>query len=139
MDAALYRIGKGKKIAARRVDQVVIDRLMADPQSDEIVERVTSSVRNLIDEPADGRKIAGLEKKLVSLTGKIGKLVDLLADATGPVADAYKRSISQAEAERAAQVDALWPPCAAAPSNTKPPSRSRQTTCASSCVCCRTI
>lgn len=107
MDSGIYRLGKGKRISARRVDQVVIDHLLAELQSEEVVGHVTQSLKALVDEPIDGRKIAGTEKKLDALTRKIGKLVDLLTDADGAAAEAYKRTISQYEAERAALVDQL--------------------------------
>jgi site-specific DNA recombinase len=107
MDAALYRVGKGKKISARRVDQVVIDRMICDLQSDEVVNLLVESMRQLVEEPVDGRKIAGMEKKLDGVTRKIGKLVDLLTEAEGVTIDAYKRTIGQAEAERAALADEL--------------------------------
>jgi site-specific DNA recombinase len=107
MDAALYRVGKGKKIAARRIDHAVVDRLLEDLQSDEVVEHVTKALKDLVDEPIDGRKIVGLEKRLESMTRKVGKLVDLLTDADGAAMDAYKRTISQLEGERAALVAEL--------------------------------
>jgi hypothetical protein len=107
MNAALYRIGKGKKISARRVDQAVIERLMYDLQSEEVVVYVTRALKDLVDEPVDGRKVAGLEKKLDGLTRKVGRLIDLLTEAEGAVADAYKRTIGQAEAERGALIDEL--------------------------------
>jgi site-specific DNA recombinase len=106
-DAAQYRLGKGKRITARRIDEAVLEHLMESLQSDEVIERVTAALKDLVDEPVDGRRIAGLEKKLDAATKKIGKLVDLLTEAEGPSIDAYKRSISQAEAERAALIEEL--------------------------------
>ena len=107
MDAALYRVGKGKKISARRIDDVVIDRIISDLQSEDIARTVVTALQGLIDEPIDGRRLAGLEKKLDGVTRKIGKLVDLLTEADGTVAEAYKRTISQAEAERSSLVSEL--------------------------------
>ncbi len=107
MDAALYRIGKGKKISASRVDRTVLDYVRTELESDTVVRRVTATMQALIDDPVDGRQITGMEKKLAGLNNKIGKLIDLVTEAEKPLGDAYKRSISQAEAERAALVEDL--------------------------------
>lgn len=101
MNAGLYRLGKGKKISARRIDHTVLESIKQEFQSDSVVERITATMQLLLDDPVDGRRIAGAEKKLAGQTAKIGKLIDLLAEADDASKPAYKRSISQAEAERA--------------------------------------
>ncbi len=107
MNAALYRVGKGKKISARRVDQVIIDQMLVELQSEDVIKLVTKAMRGMLEEPVDGRKIAGAEKKLDALTRKVGKLVDLLTEADGGNAEAYKRTIRQAEAERGVLLEEL--------------------------------
>src|SRR5690606_1736645 len=99
--------GKGRKIAARRIDGAVLDRICAELQSKTVAARIGAMMQSLIDAPVDGRKIAGLEKRLASASSKIAKLIDLQAEAEPAVRDAYKRSIFQTESERAALVDEL--------------------------------
>jgi DNA invertase Pin-like site-specific DNA recombinase len=107
MDAALYRVGKGKKISARRVDQAILARLLVDLQSEESIGHITATLKGIVAEPVDGRRIAGLEKKLETATRKVGKLVDMLVEAEGAAAEAYKRTISQTEIERAGLIEEL--------------------------------
>ncbi|MHB1689988.1 MAG: hypothetical protein ACYCSR_04875 [Thiomonas sp.] len=102
MDAAIYRLGKGKKIAARRVDESVLARVKLDLRAPETLQRILAVMKTLVDEPVDGRAIADKEKRLETITRKIGKLIDLQMDAADQTtAQAYARSIEQAEAERA--------------------------------------
>lgn len=106
MNAALYRLGKGKKVAARRIDGAVIDAVFAELDSPEVVQSILKEIRELAGPRVDGRAIAGMEKKLDGLTKKIGKLIDFMAEDDGAI-DAYRRSIAQAEAERASLIEQL--------------------------------
>jgi site-specific DNA recombinase len=107
MDAALYRLGKGKKIAAHRVDGAVLARLREDLQSDIAIEQILCAMQNLVSTPVDGRAIAAAEKRLSSTVAKISRLVDLLAEAEPAVASAFQRSIAQYETERLALIEQL--------------------------------
>jgi DNA invertase Pin-like site-specific DNA recombinase len=107
MDAGQYRLGKGRKISARRIDGAVLDRIRSELQSEIVLTKICKAMQSLIDEPVDGRKIAGLEKKVATATNKIGKVVDLLTDASPELASAYKRTIYQAESERTALIEEL--------------------------------
>lgn len=104
-DGNAYRLGKGQRIAARRVDEAVLERLFGDLQADATVERIMGAMRRIVDEPVDGRSIAALEKRIATLTAKVGRLVDLVAEAPASAAGAYQRQITEYEHERARLVD----------------------------------
>lgn len=104
-DGNAYRLGKGQRIASRRVDDAVLERLEADLQDDETVDRVMAAMRRIVDAPVDGRSIAALEKRIATLTAKVGRLVDLIADAPDAAVAAYQRQVTEYEAERARLVD----------------------------------
>jgi hypothetical protein len=95
MNAWLYRLGKRKKISARRVDRVVTEHLLAELLSDVAVAKALEAMRAEVEEPIDGRTIARLKKKPDGLTRKAGCLVDLLTEADGSLIEAYRRTISQ--------------------------------------------
>lgn len=100
-DGAAYRLGKGQRIASRRVDDAVLDQLLTDLQADETVDRIVAAMRRIVDAPVDGRSIAALEKRIAGLSAKVGRLVDLIADAPAPAVAAYQRQITEYELERA--------------------------------------
>lgn len=104
-DGNAYRLGKGQRIASRRVDDAVIERLQADLQADETVERIMAAMRRLVETPVDGRSIAALEKRIASLSAKVARLVDLIADAPDAPVAAYQRQITEYEAQRASLVE----------------------------------
>lgn len=106
-DGSAYRLGKGQRIAARRVDDAVLERLKTDLQADETVERIMAAMRRIVDGPVDGRTLAAVEKKIGTLTAKVGRLVDLIADAPAGAVAAYQRQVTEYEAERARLVDEL--------------------------------
>lgn len=100
-DGNAYRLGKGQRIASRRVDDAVIDRLMLDLQSDATVEQIMQAMRRIVDAPVDGRSIAALDKRIAALTSKVARLVDLVADAPASAVAAYQRQITEYEEQRA--------------------------------------
>lgn len=104
-DGNAYRLGKGQRIASRRVDDAVIARLQADLQADETVDRIMGSMRRIVEGPVDGRTIAALEKRIATLSSKVGRLVDLIAEAPAAAVGAYQRQITEYESERARLVD----------------------------------
>ena len=100
-----YRVGsRGPRILCRRVDDAILERLDGDLQSDETVERIIRSMRNLVEEPADGRTIAATQKKIQSLDGKISALIDVIAESEPGSSGAYRRQVAAYEAQRAALV-----------------------------------
>lgn len=107
MNAGIYRLGKGKRISARRVDQAVLAHLMDDLLSDESVTHVLSAMQALVDDPVDDRRIDALESRVNAITTKVGRLVELIADAGEHERAAYRRAIAAAEAEREGQLHEL--------------------------------
>lgn len=107
MDSAIYRLGRGKRISARRVDEAVVDHVMMDLMSDATVARVLRAMRALLDEPVDAKRTAAVEKRVAELGAKIGTLVDLLTDAEPLERSAYRRAIATHEGERQGLLDEL--------------------------------
>jgi site-specific DNA recombinase len=100
-----YRVGsRGPRVLCRRVDDAILERLDGDLQSDETVDRIIRSMRNLVEEPADGRTIAATQKKIQSLDGKISALIDVIAESEPGSSGAYRRQVAAYEAQRAALV-----------------------------------
>ena len=100
-------IGKGRKIGAARIEGAVLERLAQDLSSDEAVARLLASMRELAsgDGPVDGRRIAGLERKVAALTQQIGRTVDLAARLDDPAP--VLRRVRDLEHARAHLIDEL--------------------------------
>ena len=98
-----YRLGKGRRIAAARVDDAVLGQIATDWSSDAAIKRATTAVRALV--PVDHKRMATNEKQLKTLTDRIGRLIDIMATVENPAP--YQRRIAEMEAERAALVDEL--------------------------------
>lgn len=101
-----YRAGKGRKVQAARLDAAALELIAADLCGDEAVERVRSAMAALAGgEPIDGRTLAGIEKRVATLTSQIGKTVDLAAQMQDP--RPVLRRVEDLEMRRAQLVDKL--------------------------------
>ncbi|MBN9460850.1 MAG: recombinase family protein [Burkholderiales bacterium] len=100
-----YRLGKGRRIAARRVDEPVLEQVFSDLDSEETAKRVVEAMRDLVAGPVDGRALAGLEKRIAGLTTQIGRTVDLAARLDDP--DPVLRRVTELEAERSTVAEKL--------------------------------
>lgn len=100
-----YRLGKGKKIAAARIEQAVLARLAEDLASEDAVRRLRASMEALAGAPVDGRRIAGLERRIAALTTQIGRTVDLAAQLADPAP--VMRRVQDLEHQRAQLTDEL--------------------------------
>lgn len=100
-----YRLGKGKRIDARRLESAVLDRIEADLLADATVDRILQALRSINDDPVDGRTLAGLEKRIANLTAQIGRTVDLASRIDDPAP--VLRRVADLEAMRARLVDEL--------------------------------
>ena len=96
-----YRVGKGGRISSKIIEGAVLDQLFADLSSPAIAKDLAERMRKAAAPTGKPRDLAGLKRKLATLDGKIGKLVDLIATA-GEAAPAYQRAIAGMEAERVA-------------------------------------
>jgi site-specific DNA recombinase len=82
-----YRLAKGRKFKAERVDRAVLGRLGDDLASDSTVNLLLLALEQLASEdskPVDGRGLAALEKRVATLTTQIGRTVDLAAAVDDP-------------------------------------------------------
>lgn len=100
-----YRLAKGKRISAKRVDEAVMGMVFEGLASGETAEKVAQAMRAAISEPVDGRVVSGLERRLVTLAGQITKTVDLAGRMENP--DPVLRRVSELEGERAGVVEKL--------------------------------
>jgi site-specific DNA recombinase len=101
-----YRLGKGPKVAAGRVERAVLERLEADLCGDEIVRRIQEEARALASgEALDGRRATGVERRIATLTAQIGKTVDLAAQLADPTP--VLRRVADLEHQRATLTDEL--------------------------------
>ena len=102
-----YRLGKGPKVAAARVEGVVLERLASDLTSEAVAMRLQAAMLELAagDGPVDGRRITGLERRLATLAAQIGKTVDLAAQLEDPAP--VLRRVRDLEHQRAQLVDEL--------------------------------
>lgn len=104
-----YRVGKGRKVAAHRVEAAVLERLRADLSSDATVALLRQAMDELANgEPVDGRRLAGMEKRAATLASQIGRTVDLAAQLADPAP--VLRRVADLEHQRAqllAEAEAL--------------------------------
>jgi hypothetical protein len=91
--------------SASRLDKTVLDRVKADLTTDVAIQRVTESLRQATGGVPDKKRIPAIEKRLVALSTKIGRLVDLSASVDDP--SPYLRGVAEMEAERAGLLEEL--------------------------------
>lgn len=95
-----YRVGKGRKIAAARLESALLQQLEQDLASDQAVQILQRELEQLAGGPAiDGRRLAGIEKKAASLATQIGRTVDLAAQLQDPAP--VLRRVADLEHQRA--------------------------------------
>lgn len=97
-----YRLGKGRKIAAHRVDRAVLARLGEDLASDATVARLQQALQQIAEgdgQPLDGRQVAALERRVATVTTQIGRTVDLAASLAEPAP--VLRRVADLEHQRA--------------------------------------
>lgn len=101
-----YRLGKGRKISATRLESAVLGRLADDLAGDTAVQRMHQAMQALAGgEPVDGRRLTGMERKISTLTTQIGRTVDLAAQLDDPAP--VLRRVQDLEHQRAQLVDEL--------------------------------
>lgn len=102
----LYRLGKGKKISAARLDAGVLAIVARDFAADDTVAIILASMQAIAgSEEVDGRRLAGLERRISTLTAQIGKTVDLAAQMADPAP--VLRRVQDLEHQRAGLVAEL--------------------------------
>lgn len=93
-----YRFGKGRRMAARRVERAVVNALVEDLSSDRWVAELVAQLRARKSARPDARRISSLRRHVEELERKIRRLAELAADAT--VAEPMLRTIAELERER---------------------------------------
>ena len=97
-----YRLAKGRKLKAERIDQTVLGRLGEDLASDRTAQLLQVALEQLAcgdGQPVDGRRLAALERRVSTLAAQIGRTVDLAAAAEDPAP--ILRRVSDLEHQRA--------------------------------------
>ena len=100
-----YRVGKGKKISAARLEAAVLGLIESDLLADSAVERLRRAIDAMSDAPVDGRSISALERRIAGLSTKISRTVDLAAQLDDPAP--ILRRVADLEAMRANLTDEL--------------------------------
>jgi len=102
-----YRLGKGPKLAASRVDAAVLEVLMQDLASDDVAQQLQAEMAAHAagSAPVDGRQLAGLERRITALDGQIAKTVDLAAQLEDP--KPVLRRVADLEHQRTQLADEL--------------------------------
>jgi site-specific DNA recombinase len=83
-DGSDYRLGKGKRIRAAILESAVLDQIVEDLNSDEVVDKLVKNYQALATKD---RTVAGqndIKKNIASIDKKISNLANLLADTTKP-------------------------------------------------------
>lgn len=101
-----YRVGKGRKVHAGKVEEITLRLVLDCLCSDTAVGHLVGAMRAVGEgEPVDGRRLAGISKRIASLTAQIAKTVDLAAQMDDPAP--VLRRVSDLEHQRAQLVDEL--------------------------------
>lgn len=99
--AAAYRLGRGVRVSAKAIEGAILDAIWSDLGSPTVAAHIAELMRAQAA-PADRpRDLARLRSRIGTLTRKIARLVDLVAE-DPDAAPAYRRAIGQMEGERAA-------------------------------------
>ena len=101
-----YRLGKGRRIAARLVETAVLDQVFADLSAPATAALIAERMRAQQVPPPRPGALAASKRRLVGLDGKIDRLVGLIAEDV-EAAPAYRRMIATLEAERAALTEQI--------------------------------
>ena len=98
-----YRLGKGKRVSARALDSAILAQVFADLAAPDTAERIAEHMRAASRPKDKPRDLAKLKSRLTALDTKIDRLVGLIAE-DADAASAYRRTVAQLEADRAALV-----------------------------------
>ena len=97
-----YRLGqRGRRIACHLLERAVLDQIFADLKAPETAEMLAERMRAMASPAGKPRDLDALRKRLATLDRKIDRLVDLIAE-DAEAAPAYRRAITQMEADRVA-------------------------------------
>lgn len=100
-----YRVGKGRKISARRLEAALLERIEADLMADAAIEHMRAAMMAPEVEPPSPQRIAGAERRIAALAKQISRTVDLAAQVedTAPIL----RRVAELEHQRALLIEQL--------------------------------
>lgn len=100
-----YRLGKGRRISASRLERALLERIEADLMAEEAIEKVRDAMSDVGEEVPTPQRIQGLERRIGNLTTQIGRTVDLAARLDDPTP--VLRRVEDLEHSRAVLVEQL--------------------------------
>jgi site-specific DNA recombinase len=92
-----YRLKKGPRIAASKIDQLVVKQILQDLASDKMVDAALQHYKNLAARETTADDLKNLQAQRINIEGQIEKLVDLIPQTSAP--DALLRKIEKLEGE----------------------------------------
>jgi site-specific DNA recombinase len=99
-DSGNYRIGKGRKVEASRLERAIVDQLATDLVDDVVVKDLTARIQRLYKGEEGRSELRQIELAIGELSRKIERVSTLLSETTTPAA--LLRSIEKWESERTA-------------------------------------
>lgn len=112
-DSDSYRLAKGRRISAEVLERTIVERIMADMQSDTMAERIAAHYRKIAGDRQSASDPAAIRRRISEAERKATRLTDLLADTSAPAAllrqiealetnrDSLLEELKDAEQERA--------------------------------------
>ncbi len=82
-DGIYYRAGKGKRLKREELEPLILKRIMSDLQSDEFIADCVKSARQSA-QPIPDDEVKALKTEVNKISGQIGKLMDIAAEAESP-------------------------------------------------------
>lgn len=107
-DGSFYRVGRGRRVLARRLDRAVVDAVAADLSGDRLANLLLEHMRARLLAVPGATKAVTAKRKVEALERQIRRLAELAAD--GEAAAPLLRAMTEKERER----DALQAQLAAA-------------------------
>jgi site-specific DNA recombinase len=102
-DGGRYRLGKGRKIAADRIEAAVLEALAQALQADQVVDELRRRIQALYVDDIETDELKALDKAIAELSRNIERVSALLVETTAP--QALLRSIEGWEANRTELLD----------------------------------
>jgi len=97
--AGFYRLGKGRRISTRLLDDAVMDCVFNDLSQPDTAKLIADQMRAASAPKGKPRDITAMKLRLQGLDQKISRLVDLIAE-DAEAAPAYRRAIGKMETDR---------------------------------------
>ena len=103
--AGNYRLGKGRRILAENVDKVIFNQVIADLESDAMIEALLQHYKKLSNKSRDNSQEQGIKQTIADIDKQIDTLANLTTQTSAPAA--LLRKIEDLEQRREVSVKAL--------------------------------